>query len=147
MLSLVDWVPFEFDAEDVALVDGSSLVEDVTILFASEEEMVSCSVVVFVVVGMLSVTVTGVLPCTKPIDYRYTAPTPYWPLGFLNFDIDFVIVEASCLHFYGEFCYLQGVSKKMVFCGKTAITSFKLIQNAKSGGVLENSGYLLHYGH
>ena len=35
----------------------------------------------------------------------------------------------------------------MVFCGKTAITSFKLIQNAKSGGVLENSGYLLHYGH
>ena len=35
----------------------------------------------------------------------------------------------------------------MVFCGKTAITTFKLIQNAKSGGVLENSGYLLHYGH
>ena len=42
---------------------------------------------------------------------------------------------------------IQSVSKKMVFCGKTAITSFKLIQNAKSGGVLENSGYLLHYGH
>ena len=35
----------------------------------------------------------------------------------------------------------------MVFSGKTAITSFKLIQNAKSGGVLENSGYLLRYGH
>ena len=45
------------------------------------------------------------------------------------------------------FFYLQGVSKKMVFSGKTAITSFKLIQNAKSGGVLENSGYLLRYGH
>ena len=29
----------------------------------------------------------------------------------------------------------------MVFCGKTAITTFKLIQNAKNGGVLENSGY------
>ena len=42
---------------------------------------------------------------------------------------------------------IQSVSKKMVFCGKTAITSFKLIQNAKSGGVLENSGYLLRYGH
>ena len=35
----------------------------------------------------------------------------------------------------------------MVFSGKMAITSFKLIQNAKSGGVLENSGYLLCYGH
>ena len=33
--------------------------------------------------------------------------------------------------------------KKMVFSGKTAITTFKLIQNAKNGGVLENSGYLL----
>ena len=43
--------------------------------------------------------------------------------------------------------YTTGVSKKMVFCGKTAITSFKIIQNAKSGGVLENSGYLLRYGH
>ena len=42
---------------------------------------------------------------------------------------------------------IQSVSKKMVFCGKTAITSFKLIQNAKSGGVLENSGYLLRYGY
>ena len=37
--------------------------------------------------------------------------------------------------------------KKMVFSGKTAITTYKLIQNAKAGGVLENSGYLLHYGH
>ena len=35
----------------------------------------------------------------------------------------------------------------MVFSGKTAITTFKLIQNAKVGGVLENSGYLLHHGH
>ena len=26
--------------------------------------------------------------------------------------------------------YVQSVSKKMVFCGKTAITSFKFIQNA-----------------
>ena len=31
----------------------------------------------------------------------------------------------------------------MSFCGKTAITTFKLNQNAKDGGVLENSGYLL----
>ena len=34
----------------------------------------------------------------------------------------------------------------MVFSGKTAITTFKLIQNAKVGGVLESSGYLLHHG-
>ena len=37
--------------------------------------------------------------------------------------------------------------KKMSFCGKTAITTFKLIQNAKVGGVLENLGYLLQHGH
>ena len=37
--------------------------------------------------------------------------------------------------------------KKMSFSGKTAITAFKLIQNAKVGGVLENSGYMLHHGH
>ena len=43
--------------------------------------------------------------------------------------------------------YLQGVPKKMLFSGKTAITTFKLIQNAKVGGVLENSGYLLPNGH
>ena len=43
--------------------------------------------------------------------------------------------------------YLQSVSKKMSFSGKTAITTFKLIQNAKVGGVLENSGYLLQHGH
>ena len=42
---------------------------------------------------------------------------------------------------------LQGVPKKMSFLGKTAITTFKIIQNAKAGGVLENSGYLLDYGH
>ena len=36
-----------------------------------------------------------------------------------------------------------GVPKKMSFLGKTAITTFKIIQNAKAGGVLENSGYLL----
>ena len=35
----------------------------------------------------------------------------------------------------------------MVFSGKTAITTFKLIQNAKVGGVLKNSGYLLQNGH
>ena len=34
------------------------------------------------------------------------------------------------------------VSKKMVFCGKIAITTFKLIRNPKFGGVSENSGYL-----
>ena len=42
---------------------------------------------------------------------------------------------------------IQSVSKKMSFCGKTAVTTFKLIQNAKVGGVLENSGYLLQNGH
>ena len=31
--------------------------------------------------------------------------------------------------------------------GKTAMTTFKLIQIAKVGGVLENSGYLLQHGH
>ena len=35
----------------------------------------------------------------------------------------------------------------MVFSGKTAIITFKLIQNAKVGDVLENSGYLLQHGH
>ena len=39
--------------------------------------------------------------------------------------------------------YIQGVPKKMLFLGKTAITTFKIIQNAKVWGVLENSGYLL----
>ena len=43
--------------------------------------------------------------------------------------------------------HIHGVSKKMVFSGKTAITTFKLIQNAKAGGVLENSEYLLPDGH
>ena len=43
--------------------------------------------------------------------------------------------------------YLQSVPKKMSFLGKTAITTFKLIQNAKGGGVLENSWYLLPDGH
>ena len=43
--------------------------------------------------------------------------------------------------------YLQGVSKKMSFLGKIAITTLKLIQNANVGGVLENSGYLLPDGH
>ena len=42
---------------------------------------------------------------------------------------------------------VQGVPKKMSFLGKTAITTFKIIQNAKVGGVLENSGYLLPDGH
>ena len=42
---------------------------------------------------------------------------------------------------------LQGVPKKMSFSGKTAITTFKLIQDANVGGVLENSGYLLQHGH
>ena len=34
---------------------------------------------------------------------------------------------------------IQGVPKKRSFSGKTAITTFKLIQNANVGGVLENS--------
>ena len=42
---------------------------------------------------------------------------------------------------------VQGVSKKMSFLGKIAITTLKLIQNANVGGVLENSGYLLPHGH
>ena len=42
---------------------------------------------------------------------------------------------------------LQRVPKKMGFSGKIAITTLKHIQNANVGGVLENSGYLLHYGH
>ena len=39
------------------------------------------------------------------------------------------------------------VSKKMSFLGKGAITIFKIIQNVKVGGLLENSGYLLLDGH
>ena len=42
---------------------------------------------------------------------------------------------------------MQGVSKKMSFLGKIAITTLKLIQNANVGGVSENSGYLLSNGH
>ena len=42
---------------------------------------------------------------------------------------------------------VQGVSKKMSFLGKIAITTLKLIQNANVGGVSENSGYLLPDGH
>ena len=49
--------------------------------------------------------------------------------------------------FYYQRDKLQHVPKKMSFSGKTAITTFKLIQNAKFGGVLENSGYLLQNGH
>ena len=45
-------------------------------------------------------------------------------------------------------CILHtGCLKKMSFLGKTAITIFKIIQNVKVGGVLENSGYLLPDGH
>ena len=39
--------------------------------------------------------------------------------------------------------FTTGCPKKVSFSGKTAIDTFKLIQNAKVGGVLENSGYLL----
>ena len=42
---------------------------------------------------------------------------------------------------------VQSVSKKMSFLGKIAKTTLKLIQNAKVGGVSENSGYLLSNGH
>ena len=37
----------------------------------------------------------------------------------------------------------------MLFSGKIAITSYtcQLIQNAKVGDTLENSGYLLQHGH
>ena len=42
-----------------------------------------------------------------------------------------------------------GLGRRLVavFSVETAITTFKLIQNAKAGGVLENSGYLLPDGH
>ena len=43
--------------------------------------------------------------------------------------------------------YTTGCPKKMSFSEKTVITTFKLIQNAKVGGVSENSGYLLPHGH
>ena len=35
----------------------------------------------------------------------------------------------------------------MLFSGKMALTSFKLIRKEHVGGVLENSGYLLQDGH
>ena len=58
-----------------------------------------------------------------------------------------LIVECllACYVKLGEYiwCIIQGVPKKMSFLGKTAITTFKIIQNAKVWGVLENSGYLL----
>ena len=43
--------------------------------------------------------------------------------------------------------YSTGCPKKMGFSGKIAITTLKHIQNANVGGVLENSGNLLHYGY
>ena len=46
----------------------------------------------------------------------------------------FIEISAGCL-------------KKMLFLGKIAITTLKLIQNANVGGILENSGYLLPDGH
>ena len=61
--------------------------------------------------------------------------------------IDLSTTKTSPIHTQNQSHYLQCVSKKMSFCGKTAITTFILIQNAKVGGVLENSGYLLRYGH
>jgi len=41
---------------------------------------------------------------------------------------------------------VQGVPKKVSFGGKAAIAAFRLIRGAGVGGVLENSGYLLHHG-
>ena len=49
--------------------------------------------------------------------------------------------------FFSRWNHIQSVPKKMSFLGKIATTTFKLIQNAKAGGVLENSGYLLPDGH
>ena len=55
-----------------------------------------------------------------------------------------LLVELQIL----KYKYIYRVSpKKRVFCEKRAITTSKLIQNPKVGGVLENSGWLLHYGH
>ena len=61
-------------------------------------------------------------------------------LDITGVDIYVYICLHICLH-------IQGVPKKMSFSGKKAITTFKLIQNANVGGVLENSGYLLRNGH
>ena len=55
--------------------------------------------------------------------------------------------QGNCDMSYDTGLHIQGVSKKMVFCGKIAITTLKLIQNAIVGGALENSGYLLPDGH
>ena len=40
-----------------------------------------------------------------------------------------------------------GYLKKCPFFGKIAMIILKLIQNAKVGGVLENSGFMLPDGH
>ena len=66
--------------------------------------------------------------------------------------VDEVVVPLPCKYLYLDISiylsrYVQGVSKKMSFLGKIAITTLKLIQNANVGGVLENSGYLLPHGH
>ena len=50
---------------------------------------------------------------------------------------------AICMQILIGFILCTGCLKKMSFSGKTALTAFKLIQNAKGLGVLENSGY--HY--
>ena len=42
--------------------------------------------------------------------------------------------------------YSAECPKNMSFFGKMAITTFKIMQNAKVGGVLQNSGYLLQDG-
>ena len=71
------------------------------------------------------------------LDILFTLPTPHM----------YINVRKMCR--LNEYCVenVQSVPKKMGFSGKTAITTFKLIQNAKTGGVLENSGYLLRVGH
>ena len=61
--------------------------------------------------------------------------------------IDVALFIRIIIMHYANDKYVQSVPKKMSFSGKTAITTFKLIQNAKVGGVLENSGYLLQHGH
>ena len=57
-----------------------------------------------------------------------------------------IYLRINGMYFFKD-SFIQGVPKKMSFSGKTSITAFKLIQDAKVWGVLENSRYLLQHGH
>ena len=104
---------------------------------------VSCSRKVSPIAGLLRILsrVTELLIARvmdKLQEHRLEIVTGSVPL-WLQF-VFIMILKYSCTH-------IQGVPKKMSFLGKMAIYTFKLIQSANVGGVLENSGNLLHYGH